>query len=430
VKTFEQLLAARVAEQEQIVTAATEENRPMTDDEVERFNALQDEIDGLEKSIEAAVKVENSRQNLETPVNQPLRVSVGANRAAKKPWESFGHFLMAVRAAAEPGVEPSDWDPRLRYQAAATGVGHTPAEGGFLVERTVATEIISRGYEESLLAPLCRQVPIGENSDGLSVNVVDETSRATGSRWGGVQAYWRGEGATVDASKPKFKRLDLPLEDLMALCYATREMLRDATQLGAIIEQAFSEEIAWMLDDAIINGTGAGQPLGVLNAAALVEVAKEDGQAADTIKTTNLSKMWARLWTRSRRNAMWLINQDVEPQLDELAIVAGTAALEPRFITYSPEGVMRIKGRDVLAVEQAKTLGDKGDIILVDLSQYVLIDKDDIEMAESVHVRFIYAESVFRFMYRVNGQPFWTSALTPANGSNTLSPYVTLAERT
>lgn len=86
-------------------------------------------------------------------------------------------------------------------------------------------------------------------------------------------------------------------------------------------------------------------------------------------------------------------------------------------------------GRPVIPVEQASTLGTAGDISLVDLSQYLLIDKGEVQSASSVHVRFIYGENTFRFTYPVNGQPIWNKAMTPKNGSNTLSPFVTLATR-
>jgi HK97 family phage major capsid protein len=71
----------------------------------------------------------------------------------------------------------------------------------------------------------------------------------------------------------------------------------------------------FMTEDAIVEGTGAGQPLGILNSPALISVAKETGQAAATIVKENVDKMWSRMWARARKNAIWLINQDIEPQL-------------------------------------------------------------------------------------------------------------------
>jgi HK97 family phage major capsid protein len=426
IRELRQELSILCDNQEAVVNKVIAEKRSMSEEENNQFNELQVKIDELNKTIAAAEVIEARALALEQSRFGTAKVH---NRASDEPWKSFGHQLMAVRSAAEPGVEPRDWDPRLKIVAAATGVGATPADGGFLVMPTVATEIISKGYKQSILAPLCRKIPIGENSDMLSVNVVDENSRATGSRWGGIQMYWRGEADTVDPKQFRLRRVDMQLESLMGLCYPTNEMLRDATQLGAIIQQAYTEEVAWMLDDGIVNGNGVGKLLGILNSDALITVDKEVGQAAATVVTKNLSKMWARLWARSRQNAVWLINQDIEPELDELVIPVGTGGVEPRFITYGPEGTLRIKGRPVIAIEQAATLGTKGDIILADLSQYVLIDKDNIEMAESMHVRFLYAENVYRFMYRVNGRPYWTSVLTPANGSATQSPQIALQTR-
>ena len=87
-------------------------------------------------------------------------------------------------------------------------------------------------------------------------------------------------------------------------------------------------------------------------------------------------------------------------------------------------------GRPVVPIEQCATLGDQGDIIFADLSNYILIDKGGIQSAMSIHVKFIYDESVFRFVYRVDGQPALASPITPYKGTaNTLSPFVTLAAR-
>src|SRR3989304_9563207 len=144
-----------------------------------------------------------------------------------------------------------------------------------------------------------------------------------------------------------------------------------APQAG--LTEGFAEELMFKVEDAVIEGDGSNKPLGVLNAPCLVSVSKETGQAAASIVTTNLSRMWARMPARSKANAVWLINVDCEPQLDELTIPAGTAAVEPRFVTYGPDGLLRIKGRPGVAVEYCATGGTVGDIILADFSQYRMI---------------------------------------------------------
>jgi HK97 family phage major capsid protein len=98
-------------------------------------------------------------------------------------------------------------------------------------------------------------------------------------------------------------------------------------------------------------------------------------------------------------------------------------------VTYSDSGVLRIKGRPVIAVEYAETVGTVGDIALVDLSKYRVIRKGGVEQASSMHVYFAQGEQAFRAFYRVDGQAVPRAALTPFKGSNTLSPFVVLATR-
>ena len=83
----------------------------------------------------------------------------------------------------------------------------------------------------------------------------------------------------------------------------------------------------------------------------------------------------------------------------------------------------------MLEIEQCSALGDVGDIILADLSQYLTIEKGGLQSASSIHVQFVTDETAYRFVVRNNGQPIWNSALTPYKGANDLSPFVTLAER-
>jgi HK97 family phage major capsid protein len=265
---------------------------------------------------------------------------------------------------------------------------------------------------------------------------VSETSRATGSRWGGVQVYRAAEAATVTASKPQLETMEIRLADLMGIMYATERLMRDASAFGSIATKAFSSEFAFKLDDEIVRGSGVGQCKGLLNslttatpAGAVISVTKDTNQVAATFTNTNISNMWVRLMPRSKANAVWFINHELGPQLDVLSIPAGTAALEPRFVSYGPDGILRIKGRPVVEVEQCAALGTVGDVILADMSDYLLIAKGGLNQAESMHVRFLYNERAFRWTRSVNGAPATRSALTPYKGTATLSPYVVLATR-
>ena len=214
--------------------------------------------------------------------------------------------------------------------------------------------------------------------------------------------------------------------------YSTNELLEDAPALQAEVSSWFDEEFGFKFDDEIVNGNGVAEMLGILNSPALVTVAKETNQLATTIMVENVFNMWSRCWGRSRPNAVWLINQDIEPQLFTMKLDVGTGGI-PVYIPasgISGSPFAMLMGRPVIPVEQCATLGTVGDMILADLSQFMVAEKGGMRSDVSIHIKFLEDETAFRFILRNDGKPRWKSALTPNSGSsNTLSPFVALATR-
>lgn len=417
------------AEWDGIIKKAEDENRvDLMAEEKARVDAIKARLGQVAEGLKDEEERRAWERNVAPVGDGAPRIHSVRDRAEDKPWESMGHFLQAVAAAGTPGGRI---DPRLYADLPSGMSSGAPSDGGFLVRTEFSTALLEAGVQASQLAPLCDMIPIGPDADGIEAPMIEETSRATGSRMGGVRVYRRGEADTVTASKPKLRNFDLRLEDMMALCYSTERLLQDARAMQAVMTTSFASEFAFKVDDEIVRGNGAGECLGVLASPALVTIDKEAGQAAATFVNENISAMWARLHVRSRGRAVWFYNQDVEPQLDMLAMAVGTGAMEPRFVTYGPDGVLRIKGRPAVAIEQAETLGTVGDVMLLDLFQYVLITKGGIQADESMHVRFLYNERTFRWIYRINGAPKWISALTPYKGgaTKTVSPFVVLQTR-
>lgn len=404
-----------------VLNKAEAEDRFLSEDEQKDIDKYEEEIRAWDESIGRAEKllaIEPEDRSTEKPEVKPTPAKDNEKR-----FSSFGEQLMAAYRAAMPGGKV---DERLSTRAASGLNETTPSDGGFLVQQDFVTELLKRTYETGILASKVKKIPISTNSNGMKINAIDEDSRANGSRWGGVQTYWEGEADELTASKPKFRQMELSLKKLTGLCYATDELLQDAAALEAVIRQAFAEEFGFKIDDAILSGSGEGEPLGILNSGAIVTVAKEASQT-DTITVENLIKMWNRLWSRSRANAVWYINQELEPYLYTLKIGDKPVYIPAGGLSEKPYGTLF--GRPVVPIEQCSAAGEVGDIILADVGQYLLIDKGGIKSASSIHVRFLYDENVFRFIYRVDGKPIWTKPLTPYKGSATVSPFVTLAKR-
>lgn len=323
-------------------------------------------------------------------------------------------------------------DPRLlEIQAALGGNESVPAEGGFLVIPEYAQGLIKRTYDVALISSKCFKMPM--TSSRLIMHAVDEDSRKDGSRWGGILAYWLAEAGTYQPTKPKFREMQFVSNKLIGLSYATEEQLADGPAWESYVNEAVPQELAFQIDTAVYSGPGAGAPLGITNSGAVVVVAKESAQSAATIVTNNILKMWSQMWARSRANAVWFINQDIEPQLIPLTLGAPSLA---QILLYTAPGINgnpgpygKLFGRDVIPVEQASTLGTQGDIMLADMTQYILAQRSDVRADTSIHVAFLTGEQAFRFMLRLDGQPTWKKPLTPYQGSALKSPFVTLATR-
>ena len=364
-----------------------------------------------------------------------------------KPFANLGEYLHAVSKAGSGGSTIRE--PRLKrlvpgaidpVTKGPTGLGESvPSDGAFLVAQEFIPDLINRVYNTGVVITRCKKQIVGPNFNGFKIPAIDETSRADGSRWGGVQAYWGAEAATITSSKPRIRQISIELQKLFGLCYVTDELLEDSVGLESYVNTWFPMEFGFKLDDAIINGDGVGKPLGLLNSPGRVTVAKETNQTAATIITQNVMKMFQRTWQPSWANVVFFVNQETLPQLMTLTIPIGTAgAVMPLY--YAPGTVPNsgnaygaqygvMLGRPVIPIEQCAALGTEGDIIAADLSQYIVGDKGGMNAASSIHVQFVTDQTAFRWIYRCNGEPIWHQPLTPYKGSSTLSPYVTLATR-
>jgi len=409
------------------------EQRELTDEDIACLDKIKAEIDKYKKLLDCVKDMgdggadeQNSdegggdkdkyKEDDEPPKDDPAKKD-------ERSFRSLGEQMMAVYRASQPGAK---LDMRLSTRSASGLNATNPSDGGFLVQTDFVKDLLKRTYETGILASKCKRIPLTTNANSLKINAIDEISRANGSRWGGLQTYWENEADQFTASKPKFRQMELSLKKLTGLCYVTDELLQDASALEKVIKEGFAEEFGFKMDDVILRGSGAGQPLGFLNSGALVKVDKEAGQTKK-ITVENLVKMWSRMWSRSRSNAVWFINPEIEPQLYTLTVGDKPIYIPAGSMANAPYATLL--GRPVISLEQCSELGEVGDIVLADLSQYLLIDKGGINTASSIHVRFLYDEAVFRFIYRVDGQPIWNKTLKPYKGDATVSPFVALAKR-
>jgi HK97 family phage major capsid protein len=410
------LKADRAAMANAIFEKAKRENRGLTQSEDELCNTIDGELDLFNEMLTTSVH------------NTAAAVPMSGSRNRSK-WGSFGEFLNAIkRASGDVGLT----DSRL-IQNSGTGLSvAVPSEGGFMVEQQFVENLMAGIMEGFSLVNLVKKVLTPAGRGGITWPALAETSRADGYRFGGVRAHWTTEAGAAAASSPKLRAVKLGLEKLLAFVYMTEELAEDSLTFENFVTQLYTEEMKFQTTDAIVNGNGIGKPLGILNGGGLITVPKRAGQGVDTIVFENLLDMWSRLAVRNPKSVAWLINSELVPQLGTMALGVGVAGV-PVFLPSNgaadaPFG--RIFGKPVYECESCSKLGDAGDIILADLSDYVWTDKGGVNVDESIHVKFLTDENCFRFRYRANGSPYTNSPIvSKANASFSKSPYVTLAAR-
>lgn len=363
------------------------------------------------------------------PPREPARPVSDASRWG---WRSFGEFATAVKMA---GINGGQVDGRLQARMAPTtyGTEGVGADGGFAVPPDFRNEIVSKVMgEEQLISRTDQSV-----STGNSITIPMDTTTPWQTS-GGILAYWDGEAQQITESKPALEQVQVKLNKLTALVPVSDELLEDVPALDSYLRRKTPEKMNYKINDALINGTGVGQPLGIINSGSTVTVADNNG---NNIEPIDIFNMWSRMYGPLRSNAVWLINQDVEPELFNMTIkvrndadtdsVGGAPVYMPaNGLSGSPFGTLM--GRPVIPTEACKSLNTPGDIIFTNLGQYMTVTKGGgIRADTSIHLYFDYALTAFRFIFRVAGRPMWDSAITPASGSaNTLSWAILLDTRT
>ncbi len=429
IRILQQKKAAAIAKAKGINDVAAAADRDLSADEQTQFDAAMAEA----KSLDA--RIARAQDLAEQDVGSSVEI-IGGNisvteNVASDPKGGFamvGDFMKSVHSASAAIRNGNAIDKRLLIGAAAPGsfAGEgAGADGGFLIPPEFSASIFDLSLTDNAFLPLTDQVNVAGNGMSFPNDLT--------TPWGtnGIRAYWQGEATAGTATKPVFGLSQLRLKKLMALVPVSDEMLDDGAALSTYLPKKIGASIQWKTNEAILLGSGAGLPQGALNSGAVVTVAKDSGQATNTLTALNLANMIARLPEGSFPNAVWIINNDVLPALFTLTL--------GNYPIYLPEGAIgsiqgnpygTLLGRPILVSQHANTFSSQGDVILVDLSYYQTITKvGGLQTATSMHLYFDADATAFRTTFRMDGQSKLSKAIDPAKGSTKMSPFVQLAAR-
>ena len=394
---------------------------------------------GLVSEIEAQI----DELRMELPANSPLSMPSNYN---------FSNGTTSIRKDGAYGLVPPNgrkdyaalfgnggyqWQDKNTnfFSAAFSGRHHpglivnsmsetVPSDGGFLVPAENASRIHAVALENEIVQPRCFVQPMRSNTITIPAMSIGDHSTAL---FGGFTASYTAELGTISENSPKSRAMELEAKKLTGLIRFSSELNADVPGGMSQIETLCGKGLSWYRDKAFLKGTGAGEPLGILNANCLIEVDPESGQESNIVYE-NLTAMMSRIFAGSFQNSVWVCHQTTIPQLLTLSVAVGTGGDHIPVMKES-NGQFSILTRPVIFTEKTEALGNKGDIMLCDFSQYVVGLREGMRFDTSIHVHFTTDELLSRIIERHDGQPLWDEALTLEDGSTTVSPFVVLGAR-
>lgn len=331
----------------------------------------------------------------------------GTNDPANK---SFGDFLLAVRR-----------DDRKRlhgvYKSIKTLEEDSGTAGGYTVPEEYHNQMLKMGEMANSIVALTTSVPVG--TDAGSYPALDQFTAPTAGVGdtafaGKVKVTSHVESGTIDTNEPAFTEIKYRINDIGDLVYVSKNLQADSAQsIEAILTGLFRIAILGKREFFLFRGTGAGEPLGILNSPAIAQVSPSTNNLFSYIDATTMVSRVKSYMAPAR----WFMHPSVFPD---------TANWE---IGTNGAGVANIAGLGYgtpLFSEHLPQANNSGDVILADLKAYLFFDRQTMTVDYSEHAAFTTNRVVWRVNERLDGMPWLKGAITLADpqGSYTVSPFV------
>lgn len=350
-----------------------------------------------------------------------------------QPWaRSWASFLRAVN-------DPQDASARTFIANAAGQLGErVPAEGGFLVPEILRAQVLAY-MTPAIVRPRAQVLPM--SSLRLPVPTLDNPSQASGTQvLGGLTFSFVEEGAAIANTTPAFGRIVLEARKLAALCTVPNELADDAAGAwGDFLARVIAMGLAWTEDDFFIgtNGTGVQCPQGLVNAPCQIQVTRA---TSSTVSLADIAKMVNALhpaalqagMTPGITDVVWLVSASAFTTILEMYLAIGSpanaaaAGIEWLSLGDGQEVGPSMLGLPLVPTDHQPAVGSLGDVILADLRNYVIGDREVMQVERSTKgAQFIDDASYFRVRSRVDGR-YWVQSASTTSAAQQVSPVAVL----
>lgn len=218
------------------------------------------------------------------------------------------------------------------------------ADGGYLVPEEYDSRLIQTLSEENIMRRLGNVIT---TSGEHKINIAATKPAAA----------WIEEGGALQFSDATFAQILLDAHKLHVAIKVTEELLYDsAFNLESYIIEQFGKALANAEEDAFLNGTGVGQPLGLFAEVGGGHVA---GTLTAALKADDVLDLISNLKRPYRKNASFIMNDKTVAQIRKFKDNNGAYIWQPSYQAGEPD---RILGYSVhtseYAPENAIAFGD------------------------------------------------------------------------
>lgn len=441
-------------EMDALVARAEHEKRAMTEAEIAEFDKLKAEHDAAVTAETAA----NDRADSETAARRaqldaahqaaeaapPVRAA-NANRAPRaggdhgnQRFATLSEFFAVALSGDQRAVRRDarfDFEEYGEGRAAQLGIRipsellnpkaeqrfDTGSSGGFLIPQQRSNEILRIPGKAAVVRPRARVIPPGTPPDAeITFPALDQTGAAPNNVIGGVTVFWEGEGNTMQESDADFREVSLKPKQVSGFIKLTNKALQNSAALGAFCAQALPEALDLAEDFAFFSGSGVGKPLGFLNTnnAAIYSQART---TSSHLKYLDFANMASRI---HGDGGVWLISRSAYAEVVTIQDNSGASDGHGQYMFNAQTNT--ILGMPVVWTNRQPTLGSAGDLVLVDLSYYLIKDGSGPYLAWSDQVYWTSNRTAVKIVSNVDGQPWLTAPFKNEDGYQT-SPFVVLA---
>ena len=406
--------AGGVEAEERAETAAPEQETYIEVNEMsdEQKDDLASRVDALSETVNKFMKILE-----DSPALKRAGYTTDDGGTADATHKSFGDFLLAVKrndAKRLVGVYGATKD--LAEAGAATG--------GYLVPSEFHNELLRVMGEQSPVYARVRKQPVATDAGEYPAldHFVAPTAGAGNTAYaGGIAATTKAEGATLAETQATFTNLEYRIHKIGGYVEVSNELISDSPQsIEALLRSLFGIAIGAKNERNILRGSGAGEPLGILNAACTIGVTTATN---DAFAYADVLAMWARFKAVSGQTPVWIAHPSLIPDIGILAVASGSPVVWAGNLAGGQPSTLL--GYPIIFSEHMpQANGD--DMLLADLGAYVLFERQALSIAFSEHAAFTADKGTWRFTSRNDGQPWLKSAITLADptGSYTVSPFV------